>query len=238
LWDNQKEMIVPTFAPVFLSRTPRRVLLAAVSVLVAAALTIGLVPPGAVGTAQAADPTKEEIMKAGDLPDIAVGKADAPVTIVEYASLTCSHCAEFHAETYEALKKKYIDTGKVRLIMRDFPLDNLAAAAAMLVRCQDPAKAPEVIKTLFAKRREWIVSGNPLPQLFAVVKPLGFTQEMFDKCITDQKVLDKIAAERARASQKFGVNSTPTFFIDGKKHPGALPLSDFDKIIEPLLKKS
>ncbi len=216
----------------------RRALIAAAGVLVAGGILGGVVPGLGAFPAAAAEPTPEEIATPGGLPDIILGKADAPVTIVEYASLTCGHCAQFHQTTYPALMAKYVDTGKVRLILRDFPLDNLAAAGAMLVRCQEPAKAPDVIKTLFEKRSEWVVPGNPLPQLFAVVKPLGFTQEVFDKCITDQKMLEKIAAERARASQKFGVSSTPTFFVNGKKQAGALSIEDLDKVIAPLLNKS
>ena len=215
----------------------RRSVLAAGGVLVATGLVSRLLPGGLIGEALAAEPTADELLKAGELPDIVVGKADAPVTIIEYASLTCGHCADFHTKVYPELKTKYIDTGKVRLILREFPLDNLAAAASMLVRCQEPAKAPEVISTLFEKRRDWIVNGNPLPPLFATVKPLGFTQEVFDRCVADQGMLQKIAAVRQRASQTFSVNSTPTFFINGTRLKGTATMVELDKLIEPLLPK-
>jgi protein-disulfide isomerase len=178
----------------------------------------------------------EELMKPGPLPDLVIGKSDAKVTIVEYASLTCGHCAAFHNTVLPELKKKYIDSGQVRLILRDFPLDNLAAAGAMLARCAGTEKAPTVIEALFKGQDNWVVRGNPVPKLFETVKGAGFTQEAFDKCLTDQKLLDSITQERARAAEKFGVSSTPTFFINGKRFTGAPTVGEFDKVIDPLLK--
>ncbi len=178
----------------------------------------------------------EELMKPGALPDLALGPADAKVVIVEYASMTCGHCANFHNQVFPELKKKYIDTGKVRFIMREFPLDNLAAAASMLARCAGGDKTYGLIEVLFAKQDQWVVRGNPVPSLFEIAKQAGFTQESFDKCLTDQKLLEQISAERTRASDVFGVNSTPTFFINGKRLGGTSSLSDFDKALEPLLK--
>jgi protein-disulfide isomerase len=180
----------------------------------------------------------EELMKPGDLPELVLGKDDAPVTVVEYASMTCGHCAHFSTKVFPEFKTKYIDTGKVRLIWREFPLDNLAAAASMLARCVDHDKTFPLIETLFAKQNDWaFATGNPVPKLFDIAKQAGFTQESFDKCLTDQKLLDNVTAVRARAVDKFGVNSTPTFFINGKRLQGAPELANFDKAIEPLLQK-
>jgi protein-disulfide isomerase len=178
----------------------------------------------------------DELMRAGDLPDLVLGSPSAKVTIVEYASLTCGHCANFHNKVFPDLKKKYIDTGKVRFIMREFPLDNLAAAGAMLARCAGGEKTYPLIEVLFAKQDSWVVRSNPVPKLFEIAKQAGFTQESFDKCLTDQKLLDSVTAVRTRATEKFGVNSTPSFFINGKRLEGAGTLADFDKAIEPLLK--
>ncbi len=183
-----------------------------------------------------AEVSVEELMKPTDLPDLAVGPADAKITIVEYASMTCPHCAHFTNDVFEPLKKKYIDTGKVRYIFRDFPLDNLAAAVSMLARCVEPEKALPMIETFYSKQQDWaFAEGSPVPKLFDIAKQAGFTQESFDKCLTNQKLLDQITAERTRASETFGVNATPTFFINGKKLQDAPTLEAFDKVLGPLL---
>ena len=181
----------------------------------------------------------EELMKPVGLPDLAVGPADAKVTVVEYASMTCGHCAHFTKDVWPEFKKKYVDTGKVRYVFREFPLDNLAAAASMLARCTGPEKAFPLIEVLFEKQQEWAFGeGNPVPRLFEIAKQAGFTQESFDKCLTDQKLLDDITAGRTRASDVFGVSSTPTFYINGKKLDGGPTMDKFDAMIEPLLAKS
>ena len=181
----------------------------------------------------------EELMKPVGLPDLAVGPADAKVTVVEYASMTCGHCAHFTKDVWPEFKKKYVDTGKVRYVFREFPLDNLAAAASMLARCTGPEKAFPLIEVLFEKQQEWAFGeGNPVPRLFEIAKQAGFTQESFDKCLTDQKLLDDITAGRTRASDVFGVSATPTFYINGKKLDGGPTMDKFDAMIEPLLAKS
>lgn len=183
-----------------------------------------------------AEVSVEELMKPTDLPELSLGSADAKVTVVEYASMTCPHCAHFENDVFENFKKKYIDTGKVRFVFREFPLDNLAAAVSMLARCAGGDKAFPLIQTFYAKQQDWaFTQGNPVPRLFDIAKQAGFTQESFDKCLTDQKLLDQITAERTRASDTFGVNATPTFFINGKKLQDAPTLEAFDKVIEPLL---
>ena len=220
------------------SKTPpftRRAALAlAAGTLAAAAL-------GPVASAQRRQSGPEEIpidqlMASGTLPEIVIGKADAPVTIVEYASMTCGHCGNFHNNVLPKIKEKYIDTGKARLVLREFPLDNLGAAAAMLARCAGGDKAAGLIEVLFEQQQTWAFSRTPLPELQKIAKQAGFTEESFNKCLSDQKLLDQIVAVRERASRDFGVNSTPTFFINGKRLRGG-GLEDFDKAIEPLLKK-
>lgn len=184
-----------------------------------------------------AEVSVDELMKAGDLPDFALGKPDSPVTIVEYASMTCGHCANFHNKVFPALKEKYIDSGKVRFIMREFPLDNLAAAASMLARCAGGEKSYALVGVLFEKQEQWaFVRGNPVPNLFEIAKQAGFTQDSFDKCLTDQKLLDQVTAVRTHASEKFAVSSTPTFFINGKRLQDAPTIESFDKALAALLK--
>ena len=179
----------------------------------------------------------EELMKPGPLPELILGKDDAPITIVEYASMTCGHCASFHNKVLPALKQKYIDTGKARLIMREFPLDNLAAAASMLARCAGGEKTFPLISVLFARQEEWaFVKGDPRPELFKFAKQAGFSQESFDKCLADQKLLDEVTAVRTRGSDVFGVNATPTFFINGKKLTAGPTLDEFEKAFASILK--
>ena len=128
----------------------------------------------------------------------------------------------------------------MRFIFREFPLDNLAAAASMLARCSGNDKAVAMTSALFAKQEEWaFVRTNPIPELFKFARQAGFTQESFDKCLTDQKLLDDVVATRERASKTFGVNATPSFFINGKRMTDRTDqLESFDKIIQPLLPKS
>jgi|SRR5262249_23121734 len=177
----------------------------------------------------------EELMAQGPLPDQVLGEAEAPVTIVEYASMTCPHCAAFHETTYPELKKRYIDTGKVRFIFREFPLDPLAAAGFMLARCAGEGKYYPMIETLFHQQKTWAVQ-KPIPPLLAIAKQAGFSQQSFEQCLANQKLLEDIEKVRERAANKFGVNSTPTFFINGERVAGALSIEDLEKKIQPYLK--
>jgi protein-disulfide isomerase len=176
-----------------------------------------------------------ELEAKGPLPDIPLGAENAPITMIEYASMTCPHCAAFEVQTFPMLKEKYIDTGKLRYIMREYPLDRLAAAAFMLARCAGPDKYNPLIETLFQQQQKWAVR-EPLPPLLAIVRQAGFTQQTFDECINDQAMLKQIQEQRDRASQKFKVESTPTFFINGTKYSGAMSFDDLAKILDPLLK--
>jgi protein-disulfide isomerase len=172
----------------------------------------------------------EELMAPNALPDIVQGDANAPVTIVEYASMTCSHCAAFHHEVYPALKKNYIDTGKVKFILREFPLDPLAFAAFMLAR-ELGDKRDAAVDLLFAQQKNWAFVDNPLDGLANVLKQAGLGQDKFDAVLKDKALYEKINAVRTRANEKFGVNSTPTFFINGDKFTGEISVDDFGKII-------
>jgi protein-disulfide isomerase len=137
--------------------------------------------------------------------------------------------------TYPELKKRYIDSGKVRFIFREFPLDQLAAAGSMLARCADKNRYFDIVEMLFHQQQQW-VTPKPLPPLFNLVKQVGFTEQTFNACLTNQKLLDELSEARDRATNKFGVDSTPTFFINGEKHPGALSIDEMAKLIDPYLK--
>jgi protein-disulfide isomerase len=215
----------------------RRQLLTAAAVLGAAGLTAGILPPFTT-LAMAADtnPSPEDLAHAGPAGDVMIGSDKAPVTIIEYASMTCPHCAHFEETTLPELKKRYIDTGKVRYVMREFPLDALAAAGFMLARCAGPDKYESVVETLFAKQPDWVVP-KPIEPLMAIAKQFGFTEESFNACLANQKVLDDIQAVRDHAVNKLAVNSTPTFFINGKRLVGDLSIEVMAKEIDPYLKE-
>jgi protein-disulfide isomerase len=215
----------------------RRQLLTAAAVLGAAGLTAGILPPFTT-LAMAADtnPSPEDLAHAGPVGDVMIGSDKAPVTIIEYASMTCPHCAHFEETTLPELKKRYIDTGKVRYVMREFPLDALAAAGFMLARCAGPDKYESVVETLFAKQPDWVVP-KPIEPLMAIAKQFGFTEESFNACLANQKVLDDIQAVRDHAVNKLAVNSTPTFFINGKRLVGDLSIEVMAKEIDPYLKE-
>lgn len=177
----------------------------------------------------------EDLMKpAGKLPDVVLGNPDAKATIIEYASMTCSHCAHFNEATWPELKRKYIDTGKARFIMREFPLDPLAAGGFMLARCSGD-KREAVIDLLFRQQRNWAFVDKPVDALASLVKQAGFTQESFEKCLTDQALLDGVLAVKNQGQNDFKVDSTPTFFINGNKYPGAMSIDEFDKILSPIV---
>ena len=178
----------------------------------------------------------KELMAPDALPDSWVGKADAPVTIVEYASMTCSHCAAFHNETFPLLKKNYLDTGKARFTLREFPLDALAAAAFMLARFAGD-KREALVDLLFAQQKNWAFVDKPLDALENTVKQAGIGTEDFKKCLQDKTLYENVLKVRQRAADKFGVNSTPTFFINGERKNGEIAPGDLDKLLAPFVDK-
>ena len=182
--------------------------------------------------------SETELMAPTALPEMSLGDPKATVTVIEYASMTCPHCATFTEKTFPEIKKKYIDTGKVRFIFREFPLDNLAAAVFMLARCNAETNSDKYfafIDTMFRQQRTWAVE-KPLEPLLNISKQAGFTQETFNACLSNQKVLDGIEAIRQRGADKFKVQSTPSFFINGKLFTGAMSVEEMSKAIDPLIK--
>ena len=167
------------------------------------------------------------------LPDIVQGNAEAPETIVEYASMTCSHCAAFHKEVWPALKAKYVETGKAKFVLREFPLDTLSIAGFMLARCAGPDKRDAVVDRLFDQQADWAFAEDPLPRLKAEVEATGMPGAEVDACLKNQKLFDQVKAVRALAAQKLGVDSTPTFFVAGKRLSGEHSLDKFDRILAP-----
>ncbi len=176
----------------------------------------------------------EKLLEEGSLPDKVYGQADAPITIVEYASMTCGHCATFHTTTFPELKAKYIDTGKAKLILREFPFDPRAEAGFMLARCSQD-KYFAMVEVLFKQQEAWVRVQDARAALLQIARLAGFSQESFEACLTDQKLLLDVRAVKDRGEKDFGVDATPTFFIDGKKYAGAMSIGEFSAIIDPLL---
>ena len=169
--------------------------------------------------------------------DQVLGNPDAPITIVEYASLTCPHCAHFANDVFPELKKKWVDAGKVKLVFRDYPLDEVALRAAMIARCAPQDRYYAYIDTFFSQQPRWVTDDwrDPLARL-AMLGGMGKNE--FDKCLNDTALENKIVQERLIASKELDVNSTPTFFINGTKFTGAPTVEEFDKVLSGLSAKS
>jgi protein-disulfide isomerase len=176
----------------------------------------------------------EDLLTPGQLGEKSLGPADAPVSVVEYASTSCPHCAHFDTTTFDDFRLKYIDSGKVRYIFREFPLNAPAYAVAMLARCAPADRYFDVVHAFFRSQDQWLSGGDLKANILAKAKDFGFTEQTFDACLANQALFTAINEVRDRGSA-FGVQATPTFFINGRKYEGALTLEDLDKAIEPLL---
>ncbi len=196
---------------------------------VAFGLLLGLT---AVPAAHALSPEE-----AAALPDRFLGKADAPVTIIEYASLSCGHCAHFQETTLPELKEKYLDTGKVKLIYRDYPTDGPALKAAAVARCMPEGSYHAYLTILFKNQKSWVLEDDPTHALAQYARLGGLSQADAEACANSTKLQDALADGRLKADSSYGVKATPTFIInDGKdKIEGALPFTDFAARIDALL---
>jgi protein-disulfide isomerase len=213
----------------------RRAFTAALSLTGLAALA-GLSPLRLISGAMAQ--AASDVAKPVSLPDMALGPANASVTITEFASMTCPHCAAFNETVFPKIKSEFIDTGKIRYIFREFPLDIKAAAGSMLSRCiakDDATKYFAVTDMLFRQQNDWVMK-NTTETLTRIGKQAGLSQQQVEACLKDQALLDKIAADQKYASEVLKVDSTPTFFINGEKIKGEASFEEFDKRIKPLLK--
>ncbi len=184
-------------------------------------------PPAAAGNAPLAEAVAEMVM----------GRDDAPVTMIEYSSLACSHCAAFHRDVLPKINENYIGPGKVRLVYRDFPLGGLALSAAMVARCGGREKYFGFIEVLFRSQAQWARSDNPRRDLARVARFGGISQKDFDACLVNEPLLANIRERAADAQQKFGIDSTPTFIIEGERIVGARPFEEFRDVIEKALEK-
>jgi protein-disulfide isomerase len=202
------------------------------------AALVGLAPLCPIDNALAQTAIADLVAKPVSLPDMALGPAKAPVTITEYASMSCPHCAAFGENVFPMLRSKYIDTGKVRFVFREFPLDVKSAGASMLARCiadNDAGKYFGAVASLFQQQERLIT--DTVATLNMIGKQAGMDDKAIEVCATDQTLLDKLAADRKFAYEVLKVDSTPTFFINGERLKGSMPFEDLEKKIKSLLKK-
>ncbi|SCM75672.1 conserved exported hypothetical protein [uncultured Pleomorphomonas sp.] len=213
----------------------RRRFLVTTAIAAAGFAVLASFPGLAFAQEPAATVDEAELLKPGVLPDMALGNPDAKVKIVEYMSMTCSHCADFHNKTFDEIKAKYIDTGKIYFIVREFPLDPLAAAGFMLARNAPGGKYFDVVSYLFKTQSQWAFVDDPLSGLRNVSKQFGYSPSTFEATLTDQKLLDDINATRQHGADAFGITGTPTFFINGKREVGFMSVDEMSAQIDPLL---
>jgi protein-disulfide isomerase len=169
--------------------------------------------------------------------DMVMGAPDAPITIIEYASLTCPHCAKLHIETMPRLKAEYIDTGKLKLVFRDFPLDRIALNAAMLARCAGPERFFTFIDVFFAQQANWL-RGNSADQIMGSLRRLartgGMTEAAMDACLANTEMQNAVLSQSMTGEREHKVQSTPTLVINGTVHRGGQTFEELDKILKPL----
>jgi protein-disulfide isomerase len=170
--------------------------------------------------------------------DRVLGDPKAPITIVEYASLNCPHCAHFALDVLPKLKPKWIDSGKAKLVLRDFPLDQKALKAAMITRCAPPDRYYGFVDTFMKAQSGWVNQPDYLETLSRLAKLGGMSQKQFDTCLKNQALEDKLAESRLVADQELGVDSTPTFFINGRKFTGDPSVDAIDQALSNLSAKS
>jgi protein-disulfide isomerase len=180
-------------------------------------------------------PTVADIMLTGTLAEMSLGRADAPVTIVQYASLTCPHCRAFHLETFPEFKRTYIDTGKVRYVLREFPIGKTSGNATIALRCAKPEKYFDLYDRFMSQQASWVSQEVRLDSIFAVAKQVGMTRGEFDACLQNQGMIDALKWVKERG-RKLGIIGTPNFFVQGKLVKSTLTMKDIREMVEPLLK--
>lgn len=181
-----------------------------------------------------ADPTVADVMETGSLSEMALGSPQAPVTIVQYASLTCPHCRVFHRETFPEFKRAYIDTGKVRFIMREFPIGKQSGNATIALRCAPPDKYFELYGKFMEQQAAWVSQEVRLDPIYAVAKQVGMTRPQFDSCLKNQAMIDGLKWVKDRG-RTLGIIGTPNFFVQGKLVKKTLAMSDIREMVDPLL---
>jgi len=179
---------------------------------------------------QDGSPNIQQLMKPGPLGDKSFGSPDAPVTIIEYASLTCPYCRKFHAETFPQFKKELVDTGKVRFILREFPIGRTAAAAAVVTRCAPDKDYLPLFHKFLSQQPQWVSQEVRPDAIYKIAAQTGMSRATFDACMANKEITDGLIWVKERA-RDFGVSGTPTFFVNGKKSRGDLTLDQIKAMI-------
>ena len=164
-----------------------------------------------------------------------IGDPDAPVEIIEYSSMTCPHCASFHTETLPTIKERYLDTGKAKLVFREFPLDRVALTASAIARCAGEDRFFPFVDVLFRTQTQWSTAADHVEELKKIVRMGGLDPEMVDTCLEDESIVDGILAIRLNGDETYTISSTPTFIINGDNHAGHMTVEEFEAVLEPYL---
>jgi protein-disulfide isomerase len=204
-----------------------------VAVGVALAACGGVGPQTGAGDPKAATvDVADDVLRPGPLGDRVMGNPNAPVTVIEYASLTCPHCANFQRNVFPRVKKEFIDTGKVRFVVREFPIGHTSGTAAIINRCAPEDKYFALFNDFLLRQPEWVSLEIRPDAIYSVAKSSGMTRETFDKCLTNQSIIDGLTEVKQRGRQ-LGVKGTPTFFINGQKAQGEVTFEQIKAMIEP-----
>jgi protein-disulfide isomerase len=181
-----------------------------------------------------ANPTIADIMQPGGLPEMALGRADAPVTIVQYASMTCPYCRQFQRDTFPILKREYIDTGKVRYILREFPIGHQSGLATIALRCAPPEKYFLLYDKLMAQQPSWVSQEVRPDPIFKVAAQVGMTRAQFDSCRENRGMIDALKEIKERG-RKLGIIGTPNFFVDGRLVKTVIGMKEIREMVDPVL---
>ncbi|MEK0082181.1 DsbA family protein [Benzoatithermus flavus] len=177
------------------------------------------------------------VVRAAEVSEGVLGDPNAPVTLIEYSSLTCPHCAAFQRDTFPALKQRYIDTGKVKMVLRDFPLDEVALKAAVIAHCAGADKYPRFVDVFFLQQASWTRAQDPIAALKQLAKLGGLGEDAAEACLADEAMEKAVLQSRLDAQQRYNVRSTPTFILGDKTFSGSRSIDEFAAMIDPLLKQ-
>lgn len=182
-----------------------------------------------------AEKAKKKEKVVSPLPEIVMGPATAPILIIDYSSLTCNHCAEFYLKVVPKIKDKYIKPGKVRLIFRDFPGDQVSLKAHQVAWCKGEMKYLDFVKLIYENQDNWLTADDPIEALKKIVAKHGISAKEFDKALKNQEIMDKIIQARLEGQKKYTIKATPTLVINAKVYPEALSLEEVEEILTPIL---